>query len=186
MSSEIDSSTLLSRASELIDLARKAGADAADAVVVRSRSQSVSVRLGKVEGTESSESDDFSLRVFIGKRVASVSANPGFDLQALAERAVAMAKVSPEDPFACLADEASLSRSYPDLQLLDTTEVSSEMLREAGLAAEAAALAVKGVTNSSGASASARHGRPRSCHLARIRRQLHGLAFRPFRQRHRR
>ncbi|MGO4352148.1 TldD/PmbA family protein [Rhizobium sp. RAF36] len=154
MSSEIDSSTLLSRASQLIDLARKAGADAADAVVVRSRSQSVSVRLGKVEGTESSESDDFSLRVFVGKKVASVSANPGFDLTALAERAVAMAKVSPEDPFACLADEANLAKSYPDLELLDRTEVTSEMLREAALATEAAALEVKGVTNSSGGGAS--------------------------------
>jgi PmbA protein len=158
MSSEIDSSTLLSRASQLIDLAKKAGADAADAVVVRSRSQSVSVRLGKVEGTESSESDDFSLRVFIGKRVASVSANPGFDLSALAERAVAMAKVSPEDPFACLADEDKLAKSYPDLELLDTSEVSSDQLREAALEAEAAALAVKGVTNSSGAGASAGMG----------------------------
>ena len=158
MSSEIDSSTLLSRASQLIDLAKKAGADAADAVVVRSRSQSVSVRLGKVEGTESSESDDFSLRVFIGKRVASVSANPGFDLSALAERAVAMAKVSPEDPFACLADEDKLAKSYPDLELLDTTEVSSDQLRGAALEAEAAALAVKGVTNSSGAGASAGMG----------------------------
>lgn len=155
MSSEIDSSTLLSRASQLIDLAKKAGADAADAVVVRSRAQSVSVRLGKVEGTESSESDDFSLRVFVGKRVASVSANPGFDLQALAERAVAMAKVSPEDPFACLADENRLAKTYPDLQLLDTTEVGADQLREAALAAEATALAVKGVTNSSGAGASA-------------------------------
>lgn len=154
MSSEIDSSTLLSRASQLIDLARKAGADAADAVVVRSRSQSVSVRLGKVEGTESSESDDFSLRVFVGKKVASVSANPGFDLTALAARAVAMAKVSPEDPFACLADEANLAKSYPDLELLDRTEVTSEMLREAALATEAAALEVKGVTNSSGGGAS--------------------------------
>ncbi len=158
MSSEIDSSTLLSRASQLIDLAKKAGADAADAVVVRSRAQSVSVRLGKVEGTESSESDDFSLRVFVGKRVASVSANPGFDLQALAERAVAMAKVSPEDPFACLADENRLAKNYPDLQLLDTTEVGADQLREAALAAEAAALAVKGVTNSSGAGASAGMG----------------------------
>lgn len=154
MSSEIDSSTLLSRASQLIDLAKKAGADAADAVVVRSRSQSVSVRLGKVEGTESSESDDFSLRVFVGKKVASVSANPGFDLTALAERAVAMAKVSPEDPFACLADEKDLAKSYPDLELLDRTEVSSDMLREAALATEAAALEVKGVTNSSGGGAS--------------------------------
>jgi len=158
MSSEIDSSTLLSRASQLIDLAKKAGADAADAVVIRSRAQSVSVRLGKVEGTESSESDDFSLRVFVGKRVASVSANPGFDLQALAERAVAMAKVSPEDPFACLADENRLAKTYPDLQLLDTTEVSADQLREAALAAEAAALAVKGITNSSGAGASAGMG----------------------------
>lgn len=158
MSSEIDSSTLLSRASELIDLARKAGADAADAVVVRSRAQSVAVRLGKVEGTESSESDDFSLRVFVGKRVASVSANPGFDLSVLAERAVAMAKVSPEDPFACLADEDRLARSYPDLDLLDTTEVSSAQLQDAALAAEAAALEVNGVTNSSGAGASAGMG----------------------------
>ncbi|MFJ6322794.1 MULTISPECIES: TldD/PmbA family protein [unclassified Rhizobium] len=158
MTSEIDSATLLSRASQLIDLARKAGADAADAVVVRSRAQSVSVRLGKVEGTESSESDDFSLRVFVGNRVASVSANPGFDLNALAERAVAMAKVSPEDPFACLADEADLAKSYPDLELFDATEVSTEQLREAALATEAAALAVSGVTNSSGAGASAGMG----------------------------
>ncbi len=158
MSSEIDSATLLSRASQLIDLARKAGADAADAVVVRSRSQSVSVRLGKVEGTESSESDDFSLRVFVGNRVASVSANPGFDLQALAERAVTMAKVSPEDPFVCLADETDLAKSYPDLDLFDPTEVSSAELREAALAMEEAALAVPGVSNSSGSGASAGMG----------------------------
>jgi PmbA protein len=158
MSSEIDSAQLLSRASQLIDLARKAGADAADAVVVRSRSQSVSVRLGKVEGTESSESDDFALRVFVGQRVASVSANPGFDLQALAERAVAMAKVSPEDPYACLADESRLARSYQDLELFDPTEVSADQLRDASLAMEEAALAVSGVSNSSGAGASAGMG----------------------------
>src|ERR1700712_4022862 len=158
MSSEIDSATLLSRASQLIDLARKAGADAADAVVVRSRSQSVSVRLGKVEGTESSESDDFSLRVFVGNKVASVSANPGFDLQILAERAVAMAKVSPEDPFACLADDDKLAKNYPDLDLYDPTEVSTDQLREAALAMEEAGLAVKGVSNSSGSGASAGMG----------------------------
>src|ERR1700761_9304597 len=158
MSSEIDSATLLSRASQLIDLARKAGADAADAVVVRSRSQSVSVRLGKVEGTESSESDDFALRVFVGQRVASVSANPGFDLQALAERAVAMAKVSPEDPYACLADENRLARSYQDLELFDPTEVAADQLRDESLAMEEAALAVSGVSNSSGAGASAGMG----------------------------
>lgn len=158
MSSEIDSSKLLDRASELVDLARAAGADEADAVVVRSRSQSVGVRLGKVESTESSESDDFSLRVFVGRRVASVSANPGFDLKTLAERAVAMAKVSPEDPFACLADRERLAASCDDLELFDATEVSADQLREAALASEEAALAVKGVSNSSGAGASSGMG----------------------------
>ncbi|CDZ65717.1 Protein PmbA [Neorhizobium galegae bv. orientalis] len=158
MTSEIDSAELLSRASQLIDLAKAAGADQADAVVVRSRSRSVSVRLGKVEGTEASESDDFSLRVFVGKQVASVSANPGFDMKVLAERAVAMAKVSPEDPFACLADEADLARSYPDLELYDPTDVPTDALREAALEMEQAALDVEGVTNSSGSGASSGMG----------------------------
>ena len=158
MTDTIQSATLADRAGELVDLARKAGADRADAVIVRSRSTGVSVRLGKVEGTESSESDDFSLRVFVGNRVASVSANPGFDLKALAERAVAMAKVSPEDPFATLADEAMLAHDIPDLDLFDATTVSAEELTEAALEAEAAALAVKGVANSGGASAGAGMG----------------------------
>ncbi|WP_154721407.1 TldD/PmbA family protein [Ciceribacter sp. T2.26MG-112.2] len=158
MSSQIDSASLLSRAEELVALALKAGAESADAVVVRSRSTSVSVRLGKVEQTDASEGDDFSLRVFIGKQVASVSANPGFDLKVLAERAVAMAKVSPEDPYAGLADASDLARSVIDLDLFDPTEVSSDMLREAALAMEAAALGVDGVSNSAGAGASAGMG----------------------------
>ncbi|WP_454748753.1 TldD/PmbA family protein [Ciceribacter selenitireducens] len=158
MSSQIDSASLLSRAEELVALALKAGADSADAVVVRSRSTSVSVRLGKVEQTDASEGDDFSLRVFIGKQVASVSANPGFDLKVLADRAVAMAKVSPEDPYAGLADASDLARSIVDLDLFDPTEVSSDMLREAALAMEAAALGIDGVSNSAGAGASAGMG----------------------------
>ncbi len=158
MSSENQADHLLSRAHQLVELARKAGADQADAVVVRSRAKSVSVRLGKVESTEASESDDFSLRVFVGNQVASVSANPGFDLKALAERAVAMAKVSPEDPFTGLADEADLARSFPDLDLYDPTDVSGDALREAALATEDAARAVPGVSNSLGAGASAGMG----------------------------
>ncbi|NVP56242.1 TldD/PmbA family protein [Mycoplana rhizolycopersici] len=158
MSETIDSESLLDRAGELIDRAMKAGAEAADAVVVRGRSSSVSVRLGKVEGTEASESDDFSLRVFVGKRVASVSANPGFDLQQLAERAVAMAKASPEDPYASLADPERLAKNWPDLELYDPTEVGADSLTEAALAMEAAALGVQGVMNSSGAGASAGMG----------------------------
>ena len=158
MQQPIDSSNLLTRAEELVDLAKKAGATDADAVIVRSRSRSVSVRLGKVEGVDASESDDFSLRVFVGSRVASVSANPGFDAQTLVERAVAMAKASPEDPFACLADDADLSKDHPDLGMLDLTEVSSAELTDAALEAEAAALAVPGITNSAGSGASTSMG----------------------------
>ena len=158
MSDTIDADDLAARAQQLIDHARKAGADQADAVVVRGRSKSVSVRLGKVEGTEASEGDDFSLRVFVGKRVASVSANAGYDAQALAERAVAMARVSPEDPFAMLADPGRLAREFPDLEQFDPTEVDADALTEAALAAEAAAMDVDGVTNSTGAGASAGMG----------------------------
>jgi len=155
MSQQIDSSRLADLVSRLVEAAGTAGADTADAVAVRSRSTSVSVRLGKVEGTESAESDDISLRVFVGQRVASVSANAGSDPAELAARAVAMARSSPEDPYQGLADPALLGRSVRDLDLFDATEVSAEKLREDALAMEEAALAVGGVTNSGGSGASA-------------------------------
>jgi PmbA protein len=155
MTDTIDAAKLTDRVAALVEAARRAGADAADAVAVRGRSAGVSVRLGKVEGTESSESEDVSLRVFVGQRVASVSATAASDPAALAERAVAMAKVSPEDPYQGLADPALLARNLRDLDLFDPTEVSADQLKEAALAAEAAALAVEGVTNSSGSGASA-------------------------------
>lgn len=150
----IDVSTLTDRVSALVEAARRAGADASDAVAVRANSTSVSVRLGKVEATEASEGDDISLRVFVGRRVASVSAPASADPAALAERAVAMARVSPEDPFNGLADEALLARNVADLDLMDDAEVSADELRDAALAAEEAALAVAGVTNSAGGGAS--------------------------------
>lgn len=155
MTELVDTARLTDRVAALVDAARRAGADAADAVAVVGRSTGVSVRLGKVEGTESSESDDLSLRVFVGKRVASVSANDASDPAALAERAVAMARVSPEDPFQGLADRSRLARTVADLDLFDGTVVSAERLKEDAFAAEAAALAVSGVTNSGGSGASA-------------------------------
>ena len=158
MNTPQDDKSLLDRVASLVDAAKRAGADAADAVVVRSRSSSVSVRLGKVEGTESAESDDMSLRVFVGRRVASVSATTGSDPTTLAERAVAMAKVSPEDPYQGLADPDCLARNIADLDLVDSTEVPADRLKQDALAAEEAALAVSGVTNSSGARASVGSG----------------------------
>ncbi|MGH6761933.1 MAG: TldD/PmbA family protein [Phyllobacterium sp.] len=153
-----NSRELVDRAAALVDAARRVGADAADAVVVRGKSTSVSVRLGKVEGTESSESDDFALRVFVGRKVASVSANAGSDPATLAARAVAMAKVSPEDRYEGLANKTRLAGSLRDLDLFDPATIDAARLTEDALATEAAALAVKGVTNSGGGSASAGMG----------------------------
>ena len=149
---------LLERAEKLIQAAKKSGADAADAVVVRGKSKSVSVRLGKVENTQSAESDDFSLRVFVGNKVASVSAGQGGDDQALAERAVAMAKVSPEDPYVSLANKEDLVDEIIDLDLFDDTEISASDMTDAALAMEESAMAAEGVANSLGAGASAGMG----------------------------
>ncbi len=153
--SQIETAKLADLVASLVTAARRAGADAADAVAVRSRASEVTVRLGKVEGTEAAESDDISLRVFIGQRVASVSAAAGADVDQLATRAVAMAKVSPEDPVQGLADKDRLARSLRDLDLFDGGQIDAARLRADALAMEDAARAVTGVTNSGGASASA-------------------------------
>ncbi|YBV95300.1 TldD/PmbA family protein [Phyllobacteriaceae bacterium JZ32] len=153
MSAPTDSRQLVDKAASLVEAARRAGADAADAVVIRSHSTNVTVRLGKVEGTEASESDEFALRVFVGRKVASVSANADAGPARLAERAVAMAKVSPENPYEALAPAERLVARPRDLDLFDPTEVAAAKLTGDALAAEEAALAVGGITNSGGASA---------------------------------
>lgn len=158
MSRTVDSSKLTDLVSRLVDAARAAGADQADAVAILSRSTGVSVRLGKVESTEASESSDISLRVFVGQRVASVSATADAEPERLAERAVAMAKASPEDPYQALADPALLARDRRDLDLFDATEVDADTLRRDALEAEESALAVPGVSNSAGAGASSGMG----------------------------
>lgn len=141
---------------QLLDAALKAGADAADALVVESVSASVSYRLGKLEDVGRSESADLGLRVFVGKRVAFVSSTDlsSSGLAELPERAVAMARLAPEDKFACLAPPDLLARSVSDLDLEDRSEPSAEMLVERARSIEGAALAVKGVTNSEGGGAS--------------------------------
>ncbi len=139
-----------------MEAAKRAGADAADAVAVRGVSQGVEVRDGRVEESERSEGDDVGLRVFVGKRQAVVSTNDvsGDNVAKLAQRAVAMARVAPDDAYVGLADPALLARDFPDLDLLDAAMPSTAELERRALEAEAAALAVSGVTKSGGASAS--------------------------------
>jgi PmbA protein len=139
---------------DLIARARSAGADAADAVLISGTSLSVQRRLGKTEHVERSEGQDLGLRVFLGRRAAIVSSSTvaPSSFKELAERAVAMARVVPEDPYAGLADTAAPPEPVA-LDLEDASEPATESLVTRAATAEDAALAVPGITNSEGAEA---------------------------------
>ncbi len=149
----IDLTRLEDQAAQLVAQARKAGADACDVVVVRGNSAGVEVRDGAVENVSRSESDDFSLRVFVGHRSASVNANTIANSAGLATRAVAMARISPEDPYQGLAPVDRLATDWQVPELFDETEPSTDELRDRALACEAAGIAIKGVDKSMGARA---------------------------------
>ncbi len=141
----------------LIADAKAAGADAADAVLYHAVSSGVSWRMGKLEDVERSESADLGLRIMIGQRQASVSTtdHSAASLKELAERCAAMAKAAPEDKYCGLAPEDRLATGpHKDLDLGDYEEPSTETLTSRAAECEAEALAVAGVTNSSGAGAS--------------------------------
>jgi PmbA protein len=140
---------------DLIARAGRVGADAADAVLFEGTSLSHARRLGKTEKLERSEGRDLGLRVFIGRQQAVVSSTDTSPkaLDELVERAIAMARTVPEDPYCGIADPAEIARIWPSLDMLEPVEPSAETLIERARAAEEAALAVKGVTNSEGAEA---------------------------------
>jgi PmbA protein len=139
----------------LIAKARRRGADAADAVLFEGASISHARRLGKTEKLERSEGYDLGLRVFFGKRQATVSSNDrsAAALDELAERALAMARVVPEDPYCGIAAPEELARGIPVLDIFDPAEPAPETLIERAAAAEDAARSVAGITNSEGAEA---------------------------------
>jgi PmbA protein len=140
---------------DLIGRALRQGADAADAVMFEGLSLSHARRLGKTEKLERSESRDLGLRVLIGKRQAMVSSSDRSPkmLSELVERTIAMARAVPEDPFIGLAEPGEVAQDWPALDTLDPDEPSAETLIERARAAEEAALAVEGITNSEGAEA---------------------------------
>ena len=145
-------------AQSLVERARSAGADAADAIYVGDRSSGVQVRLGELEDVQRSEGEEIGLRLFRGTRSASVASSDlsSDALAALVDRAMAMAAEAPEDPFAGLAPPEMLFRGDPvDLDNDDPVEPDPAALRARALEAESAALGIKGVSNSSGGSASA-------------------------------
>jgi len=141
---------------DLVNRARKDGANQADAVLIDSVALSHTQRLGRLEKLERAEGFDLGLRVIVGKRQAIVSAN---DRDAnhgdeIVGRVLAMARSVPEDPYCGLADPAALAKRIPDLDLADPVEPTPAVLAERAGAAEDAARAVEGVTNSEGAQAS--------------------------------
>jgi PmbA protein len=145
-------------AAALLEAARRAGADAADALVATATSISVDVRGGALEQADRAEGLDLGLRVLIGRRQACVSASDAKSatLARMAERAVAMAREAPEDPWAGLADPDQLSarRDAAGLELFDpAAEPSPETLLDEARRAEAAALAVRGISRIDQASA---------------------------------
>ena len=150
--------TLDSVTARLVEAALKAGADSADAMAIRGSSISVDIRGGRLERAERSEGVDIGLRVLVGQQQACVSAS---DLSArviaeLAERAVAMAREAPSDPFAGLADAGQLARDWDSaaLELVDASaDPAAADLMEDARRAEAAALAHAGISQVDQASA---------------------------------
>lgn len=156
----IDCDTAIARCEDLIATARRYGADAADAVTRAEASESVSVRLGNLEEVERSEGETIGLRVFVGQRSASIQTSDFSpeSFASLAERAIAMARLAPEDPYSGLAPAEKLDQGpLPELDLFDPSEPSPQDLRDTALEAEDAARAVEGVTNSNGGGASHSH-----------------------------
>ncbi|WP_321367173.1 TldD/PmbA family protein [uncultured Celeribacter sp.] len=146
----------------LLEAAMSAGAEAADAMAIDGTSLSINVRQGALEQAERSEGVDIGLRVLIGKRQACVSASDTRPetLATMAERAVTMARLAPEDPTAGLAvpTQITAKTDASSLELFDPSEEPSpEHLKDDALRAEAAAASYKGVSQVD--SAAAAYGR---------------------------
>ena len=148
---------LLGLASEAVSHARKLGADAVHAVAADGRSTEISIRDGVIEKVEQAEAKDISLKVYAGKSSASISGSvlTKDGIHRLAENALRMARLAPPDPYAGLADPDQLARDIPELDLAADDLPNAKGLEELAKRAEAAGMAVKGVTKSGGGGASA-------------------------------
>ena len=147
---------LLSLAGEAVSHAMKLGADGVHAVAADGRSTEISVLDGKIEKVEQAEARDISLKVYAGQSSASISGSvlTAQAIHRLAQTALDMARLAPPDPFSGVAGPELLARDIPDLDLAAGDLPDPRALEELALRAEAAGLAVPGVTKSSGAGAS--------------------------------
>ncbi len=152
----ISEATLAPILEQLLARAKFHGAETADAIATHGRSLSITVRDSALEDVDNSEGKDIGLRVMVGKRQASVSSSDlsALSIDALAERAVAMARLAPEDPYCGLAPSALLQTNPPELELYDDSQTTPAKLKARALEVEAATRSVKGVAQAEGSSAS--------------------------------
>jgi len=140
----------------VLDFATRAGATAADAVLVQQASFSAGVRLGEVEKLTDAREKRLGLRVFIGERsaLAATADLTRGGLARCADDTVALARVTQPDPAHGLPERAALATEAPDLELYDDAAAapSPETALARARAAEGAALAVDPrLSNSEGA-----------------------------------
>lgn len=143
-------------AQKAVALATKSGATAADALIITSRDLNAGIRNGAPETIEQSEASGLGIRVFMGKRTATLSTSDMSDaaIERMVETAIAIAKAAPEDPYVALADAALLAAKLPELDLADSHEPSMSDLQKLAKECEAAGRSAKGITNSEGSDAS--------------------------------
>ena len=158
---DLDLETL---AADVVALAVKGGASDAEAVVREGDEFSVNVRMGQVETLKESGSRGLGLRVFLGTRSASASTSDltPDGIRELVEGALALAKVTAEDPFTSLPETAEFGSVEGDLHLYfdDVYSLAGPERIEWARRAEAAALAADPrITNSDGGSFDAATGR---------------------------
>src|SRR5215831_9642654 len=110
---------LESLAADVIAQAMKAGATDAEAVVREGDEFSVNVRMGEVETLKESGSRGLGLRVFAGKRSATASTSDltADGIRQLVEGAMALVKVTEEDPFTGLPEMDEFGAAAQDLHL---------------------------------------------------------------------
>ena len=149
--------SLSDSAQQLLDIAKLAGAQSADVLIVDGTSVSIDVREGELEHAESAEGVDIGLRVIQGDRQASVSISDlsKSAMEQMAERCIAMANEAPRDPYCGLATSQEFATDWDvdQLELYDSSpKPSAEYLKEMAVRAEVSALSIKGVSKAQGAS----------------------------------
>jgi PmbA protein len=155
---------LESLTSDVVALAMKAGASDADSVAREGDEFSVTVRMGQVETLKESGSRALGLRVFLGKRSASASTSDltPDGIRQLVDGAIALARITEEDPFTGMPEPGEFGALDCDLHLFydDVYSLSGPERIEWARRTEAAALAADPrITNSEGGTFEAATGR---------------------------